>query len=236
VIHSPLFRSLRYPALLAAGAMLLASCGLSEYTGQMSSEAVHARNWDEESKLVAPPLKMPELPLKDGKEQIWTAFLRPPRGVQADPVTQGEQSFAKLRGSLAQYTGGGPFGIQNVYLGVVGEQKDYLNTVCSQFTATWSKEEVVTLPRSPTLLAGAPKAAPQVIELRRKTGEGQSYYSVNVYNHDGIQVAVVYEVEKGAETKSVPAIKASLATLAEGGEAGAFTKEYTKTNRKAAKK
>src|SRR5689334_3763719 len=86
-------------------ALATAGCGLSDYAGQMSSEAARVRAWDEEAKLLGPPITMPALPRKDDKDQTWNVFLRLPLGVATSPKAADGSTQAKMFGSLVQYEG-----------------------------------------------------------------------------------------------------------------------------------
>ncbi len=234
--HRPSFRPPRVPLLLAAGALLLSGCGLSEYAGQMASESVRVQAWDEEAKLVGNPLKMPELPKKDDVAPKWKVFLRPPLGVSDSPVAQKDSSLAQLVGPLAQYVGGrNQFGVQNLYLGVAVEQKDFPSAVCGQFPVNPSGDTSITIPRSPTLINSfaTGKAGANEVLLKLRTAEGQaSTYRFYFYEHGNVEVAVVFQIDKSSAQKAEPAIKASLSTLAEGSEAEFAASTYRKWNTK----
>lgn len=219
-------------ALLAGGALALAGCGLSDYEGKMSSEAARVQRWDEETKALGEPIRMPELPKKDDKEQNWKVFLRLPRGVSESPVAQQNSTLAQLHGPLAQYAGGNnTAGIQNVYLGE-SDQKDYANAVLAPFGVSPGGESAVTVQRSPVLLTGTGKSLNPEITVKRRLGEGPSSYSFNFYEHGGVQVAVVFQMEKGNSQRADAAIKYSLATLGVEDEVYTLREAYNRTNRK----
>jgi hypothetical protein len=238
----PFCRSPRLALLLAAGALSPSGCGLSEYTGHMSSESVRVQAWDQESQLLGIPITMPPLPKKDGKAQHWDAFLRLPQGVNDTAVMQPKpnETLAQLYGPLAQYQGNGKFGIQNAYLGVAVEQKDFAGMVCSQFGVTPTADTVVTIPRSMSLLnpntterADGPNAD---VVLKKRTGEGQqSSYVFYFYEHGKVTVALVFQIKKGTQDAE-NAMKASLATLGEGPDADANDLMYKKWNTRPQKK
>jgi hypothetical protein len=220
---------------------VLAGCGLSEYAGMMSSEAARVRQWDEETRLLGPPVKMPDLPKKkdkDGKdvEQRWSIFLRPPRGVSDTPTVVQASGQTQMFGPLVQYAAGSnTFGIRNVYLGVGVDQKEYVSTVFSQFGVTGGGE-TVTIPRSLTVLDSTAKSPSAEVTVKRKTVETDFLYSFNIYERDKVQVAVVFQMDKGNGAKADAAIKESLATLGEGDDVGRLDKLYQKMNRKPLKK
>jgi hypothetical protein len=230
--------------------LALSGCGLSDYAGHMSSEAARARQWDEETKTLGPPITMPVLPKikvktkdKDGKEkeeeqdQKWYVFLRLPQGVYDSPTTAPGSTQAQLHGPLAQYAAGNnAFGIQNVYLGV-STDKEFVSSVYSQFPGVGAgKEQAVGVPRSLVLLTTARRQLSPEINVRRAAVEAQSLYSFNFNEHGSVQVAVVFQMEKGNGAKADNAIKDSLGTLGEGeDEAAEFDRVYSKTNRKVKK-
>jgi len=222
----PWTRLCRFPALLAAGALLLAGCGLSEYGGQMSSETVRLQQWDEESKILGEPIRMPELPKKDGKEQRWEVFLRLPKGVSESPTTQQNGKDPQMLGGLlAQYSGGGTAVIQMAYLGVSTDPKDkeYLSNVLNQFGGSVGGEQPFSL-RGPKL----------ELALKRKLiQDDKSSISVNIYEHGNDTVIVVYRIAKGDEERAARPIERSLTTLAEGSyDASNNQRDYDKTHRK----
>ncbi len=221
-------------ALLVAGALLLTGCGLSDYAGQMSSEAARVHSWDEESWLLGPPARMPELPKKDDKKQSWDVFLRLPRGVGDAPRKVLGSTQAELFGPLVKYEGNNTFGIRNVYLGVGSDPKDFANSVFSNFGVS-PGGDAVAIPRSPILLSSTGRALATAIDVKRRAAEGQYAYSFNFYEHGGKQVAVVFEMDKATGAKAEPAIKASLATLGEGDEVPRMKAVYLTPNRPARK-
>jgi hypothetical protein len=237
VAHAPTGRpsprAPRWPLLLASGALLLAGCGLKDYEEKMSAEAARVRSWDEETKVLGEPIKMPELPKKDGKEQTWNVFLRLPRGVSEAPVVQQNSTLAQLYGDrLAQYPGGSnSVGIQNVFVGV-SDQKDYASAVLGQFGFAPGGETAVVVPRSPVLVSGTGKSLGTEITVKRKLVEGQSLYSFNFYEHGAAQVAVVFQMQKDNGQRADAAIRSSLATLGAEDEVYPLRAVYDKTNRK----
>jgi hypothetical protein len=206
-----------------------AGCGLSDYAGQMSSEAARVRAWDEEAKLLGPPIKMPELPKKDDKDQNWNVFLRLPLGVSQAPKTAEGSTQARLVGPLAEYEGNKTFGIVNVYLGV-SDQKDFATSALNQFGVS-PGGEMVTLPRSPVVMAAVGQALPPTISVKQRTAETQYAFSFNFYEHGSTQVAVIFQMDKANAAKADPAIKASLATLGVDEETNQLRAVYTKRNR-----
>jgi len=200
----------------------------------MAGEATRLQTWDEEDKLLGPPITMPELPKKDGKAQAWEVFLRLPRGVDTTPKTQQNSALALLYGGqLAQYVCGYRTGVLNVYLAVAVEPKNFASTVIGHFPVSGGSDVPVTIPRSVILLGTAKGLTPE-IAVRRRSIDGQlASYSFNFYEHEKVQVAVVYEIDKGNGTKADAAIKASLASLGEGtDDVLALHKTYERTNRK----
>ncbi len=223
----------RSAVLIVAGALLLSGCGLSDYTGQMSSEAVRLHTWDEENRLLGSPAKMPELPKKEDKEQKWNVFLRMPQGVSDAPKTAQGSALAQLSGPLVQYEGStnNPFGILNVYLGVGSDPKEFATSVFNQFGVS-PGGDFVTIPRSPILLSGTGRVLTPEINVKRRAAEGQYAYSFNFYERANVVVAVVYQMDKANSARAEPVIKASLATLGEGiDDAGQMSGVYRKTNR-----
>ncbi len=217
--------------------LFLLGCGLSDYGGQMASEKARLDLWDEETALLGPPIRMPELPKKDGKAQEWEVFLRVPRGVDPSPLTQQNSSLAQLFGGmLAQYVGGGKSGVLNLYLAWALEPKNFISTVVSHFPVSGGEDKTITIPRSVILLGTAKNLTPDIPLTRRVPPPGQmSAYSFYFYRYDDVdgkrtEVAVVYETELGA--KADAAIKASLASLGGGWETSPLRKQYEKTNQK----
>jgi hypothetical protein len=189
-----------------------AGCGLSDYSGEMSSEAARVHAWDEETALLGGPIKLPELPKKDDKDQVWNVFLRLPRGVSESPKTADGSTQAKLFGSLAQYEGSNAAGIANVYLGV-SDQKDFVNSTFNHFSVA-PGGDYVNVPRSATVMSAVGQALPPTISVKQRAAEGPQYnYSFNFYEHGGTQAAVVFQLDKATGAKADPAIRASLATL-----------------------
>jgi hypothetical protein len=221
--------------LLVAAALLAAGCGVSDYAGHMSSEAALLRMWKEEEDVLGEPLRMPEFPKKDGKDQqTWNVFLRPPHGVSEKPTAQQNSKLTQFFGPLAQYAAkGNRFGIQNIYLGVGTDPKEFPSAVYGQFGASPEGESAVTIPRSPVLLSGAGKDLKPEIVVKRKVYDGPSFYSFNFYDRGKVQVAVVFQMDKGSAAKARDAIEKSLSTLGEGaGEAPALRSAYLSRNRK----
>jgi hypothetical protein len=212
-----------------------AGCGLADYVGQMSSEADRVHAWDEETALLGSPIKLPELPKKDDKDQSWNVFLRLPRGVTESPRTAEGSTQAKLFGSLAQYEGSNASGIVNVYLGV-SDQKDFVNSTFNYFGVS-AGGDFITVPRSVTAMSAAGPALTPTISVKQRAAEGpQQYnYSFNFYEHGGTQVAVVFQLDKTTGAKANPAIKASLATLGVDDEVRSLRKAYSKPRRPARK-
>jgi hypothetical protein len=216
--------------------LALTGCGLADYAGQMSSEAARVRAWDEESALLGPGVKMPELPKKDDKDMGWNVFLRLPRGVSDAPKTAGENSSqAKLFGSLVQYEGSNALGIANVYLGV-SEQKDFENSVFNYFSVASGGTDI-KVPRSATVINAVGQALPPEVSVKQRLAEGpQNNYSFNFYEHGGTRVAVVFQLDKTNSARANAAILASLATLGVGDdEAPRLRNAYTKSKRPARK-
>jgi hypothetical protein len=216
----PSFRVPCRPALLAAAALLLAGCGLADYEAHMSSEAVLVQRWDEEAKQLGEPINTPELPKVDGKDVIWNLFLCLPRGCVTSPVTQPNSTLAQLRGGLlAQYAqGNNSFGIQNVYVGLSGDDKDYPAKVLGVFAVPTGGEAPAPVTpatlRSPLLKAYGKNVGPEV-PLKRKVVKGPPAYSFNFFEREKSQVAVVFQTaDEGALQKAGPVINMSLATLA----------------------
>jgi hypothetical protein len=204
--------------------LLLSGCGLSDYAGQMSSEAARVHAWDEEAELLDAPLKMPVLPKKDDKDQTWSVFLRPPRGVGTAPKTAEGSSQAQLFGPLVQYErGSNRFGITNLYLGVGGD-RDFAGSVLTYFGIA-PGGGVITVPRS-AVITGAGKKLDPSITVKQQLAEAQYAYSFNFYEHGGTQVAVVYQMDKGNGSKADKAIQASLATLGVDDEVRALNTIY----------
>lgn len=212
-----------------------AGCGLSDYAGQMSSEANRAHAWDEESALLGSPIKLPELPKKDDKDQSWNVFLRLPRGVAESPTTAEGSTQAKLFGSLVRYEGSSASGIVNVYLGV-SDQKDFVKSTFNYFVVS-PGGDYVTVPRSVTVMNAVGQALPPTISVKQRAAEGPQYnYSFNFYEHGGTQVAVVFQLDKTKGAMAGSAIKASLATLGVGDdEAPRLRNAYDKRKRPARK-
>jgi hypothetical protein len=207
-----------------------AGCGLSDYAGQMSSEAARVQAFDEEAKLLGPAITMPSLPKKDDKEQTWNVFLKLPLGVDTAPKTVEGSGQAKLFGSLAQYEGHKAFDIVNVYLGV-SDQKDFATSAFNQFGVS-SGGDLVTIPRSPVVMSALGPALPPTISIKQRTAETQYAYSFNFYEHGNAQVAVIFQMEKGGNAKADPAIKASLATLGVDDEANRLRGVYSKARKR----
>jgi hypothetical protein len=223
-------------ALLAGLVLLPAGCGLSDYEGQMAGEAALVRQWEEETKVLGDPLRMPEFPKKEGEKQAttWSVFLRPPLGVNETPVPQPNSKLTQMQGPLAKYTAkGNAFGMQYVYLGVGTDPKEFPAAVYNQFGAAAGGESAVPIPRSPVLLSGTGQELKPEITLKRKVFDSQSHYSFNFYERGKVQVAVVYQVDKASTAKAEPVIRASLATLGEGrDEVPGLRDAYLSRNRK----
>jgi hypothetical protein len=211
-------------------ALAAAGCGLSDYAGQMSSEAARAQAFDEEAKLLGPAIVMPGLPKKDDKEQTWNVFLKLPLGVDTTPKLAEGSNQAKLFGSLAQYEGHKAFDIVSVYLGV-SDQKDFTTSAFNQFGVS-AGGDVISIPRGPLVTSAAGPALPPTISIKQRTAETQYAYSFNFYEHGNAQVAVIFQMEKGGGAKAEPAIKASLATLGVDNEAAQLRNVYNKPRKR----
>jgi hypothetical protein len=207
-----------------------AGCGLSDYAGQMSSEAARVQAFDEEAKLLGSAIRMPELPKKDDKEQTWNVFLKLPLGVDTAPKTAEGSGQAKLFGSLAQYEGHKTFDIVNVYLGV-SDQKDFATSAFNQFGVS-SGGDLVTIPRSQVVMSAVGPAMQPTISIKQRTAETQYAYSFNFYERGSTQVAVIFQMEKGGGAKADLAIKASLATLGVDDEANRLRGVYNKPRKR----
>jgi hypothetical protein len=202
----------------------------------MSSEAARVRAWDDEAKLIGGPAKMPDLPKKDDKEQRWNLFLRLPVGVSDSPKLTDNLSAVKFVGpQLAQYDGNNAFGIANVYVGV-SEQKDFVNNAFSFFGVSPGGTDVA-IPRSPVVMNSVGQALPATISVKQKTDATQYAYSFNFYEHGGLQVAVIFQMDKANAAKADAAIKASLASIGVGDdEAPRLTNVYSNYNRRTPKR
>ncbi len=219
----------RWPFVLCplSFVLLLGGCGLSDYGGQMSSEAARVQAWDDEAALLGAAVKMPELPKKEDKDQHWDVYLRLPQGVAGTPKTADNASQAKMFGPLVQYEGSSRAGVVNVYLGVGGEQKDFAASVYNQFPGVTPGGSTVTVPRNLFATTSARKVSPSV-NLKQQVAEVAPYvYSFNFYERNNDQVAVVYQMDKANVAKAETAVKASLATLGLNDEAGALRAIYT---------
>jgi hypothetical protein len=226
--------------LLAAAALPLAGCGLADYEARMSSEAALVQNWDEESRLLGPPINPPGLPQVDGKDVSWNVFLCLPLGVAHTPVTLPKSNLAQLYGGqMAQYQGGtNKFGLQNVYVGQAVDQKDYPATVFSVFGVPPGGEAPLApaILRSPLLRAYGKNLGLDV-PLKRKISDGPPAYSFNFYEHGNVSVAVVFQsADNKVLQNAEKAIRMSLSTLAEGMDANNCRTAYKKTHGKGAKK
>jgi hypothetical protein len=228
-------------AVLAAAVLLLAGCGLADYEARMSSEAALVANWDDEEKVLGDPINTPELPkTAEGKDVIWNIFLRLPRGVSNTPLTQPNATLAQLYGGLlGKYAGGNnSAGLQNVFVGLAVDDKDYPAKVLGAFSVPAGGEALVgpPVPRSTTLRAFVKDLTPDV-PLKRKVYEEKPAYSFNFYEHGTTQVAVVYQTaDKEVLARAAIAIRMSLSTLAEGADADKCRSAYTKTHRPAPRK
>jgi hypothetical protein len=231
VMHAPTHRLWRRFSCLLV--FLAAGCGLSDYTAQIASEKARVDYWEKETKLLGSKrITMPVFPEKtdkdnkDNKAPDWNLFLRLPQGVSESPTTiaQDKKEAQLFNSVLVQYPSHSKsFGIQNVYLAVGNNLKDFDKKVYEYFGTSPGDEKVETTPRSPTLIPGTGKTVSMEIAFKHKSfpppGQSQSSdYSFHFFERDKTQVAIVFQLEKGKgqDQKTNEAIKYSLATLGVG--------------------
>jgi hypothetical protein len=235
----PTLRRARLTLLLAA--LLPAGCNVNDYAGRMASESERLRAWDDDTKALGDPIKMPDLPKKGKTEEIWNIFLRLPHDVTETPVTIPKSSLAQLYGGCAQYQGSTSdrYGFQNVYVGSSDIKKDpnFVASALAQFGLSPGGEATITLRRNANLMNGAPPGMPPDVTVKRKeAASAQSEYSFNFYEVGDTMVTVVYQVQKGKLPSAKPVIDKSLATLGAEAEWGVLYKAYTRQNSRSAKR
>ena len=225
-----------------------AGCGLSDYTAGIASEKARIDYWEKENKLLgSKKITMPVFPektdkdSKDTKPPEWKVFLRLPQGVGESPTTvaKDKQETQFFNSILVQYVSyKNTFGIQNVYLAVGNNLKDFEKKVYEYFGTSPGDERVETIKRSPTLIPGTGKSVSLEIPYKKKQFQGPSSdYSFYFFERDKTQVAIVFQLEKNIGPKADDAIKFSLATLGVGSEETyPLSEAFSQRNRPARKK
>ena len=138
---------------------------MSDYAGQITSEKALVDYWDKESRLLGKKITMPTFAQKEDKDSKddkdkkppeWKVFLRLPIGISESPMPAGQDKKEALviNSVLVQYSHfNNKFGIQNVYLGVSNDSKDFAKKVYEalQISPGDATPVVPPITRSPTL-------------------------------------------------------------------------------------
>jgi hypothetical protein len=224
-----------------------AGCGLTDYTVEIANEKALVDYWDKEDKLLSKPIDMPVLAAKDNgtKKETpkWEVFLRLPQGFDPAPLTiKGKEEALLLGNILAQYGSfSNKIGLQNAYLAVGDDKTDFDKKVYEAFGfLPRDDDKEVTIHRSPTLVKGSGKSVNQDLTIKQglRPIDQAPTYSFNFYKRDAVQVAIVFQMDKGKEIRSADeSIKLSLATLGVGyDQTGVLNDVYKKRNKPLRKK
>lgn len=214
------FRSVSpLPCLLLA--LSLTGCGVSDYEKKMLEAQVRLQRFEEEKKLLGPPLNIPTT-LDENKVPVPVArlFLRPPVGIspQADNAAQPRgQLFYSYRPDKGPAAG--PFALVEVAFATAGREPEFAAEVLRAFTATGgatTRTQQLRVPgRSESLTF-------QTTEFE----DGQFAYSVNLWRGPKRLVAVAYWMPRDQKGQARRAIELSLGTIALDGEAQEQRRAY----------
>jgi hypothetical protein len=204
-------RTASQPTLLAAVALAIAGCGLSDYEAKMLAEQQRVERFDRENKLLGPPLATPTA-WREKAPAAPDVYLRPPRGVEPSPKERAWNDF------LYHYAGNGnPF--DRMYLAWAGAREDFLADVRRLIPLKDKPDhEVTTRPA-----AGLPA---QTLSGWMIEDGDHVYY---LYLDPSKKLAVIFRANRRAfAQQGRDAIEASLNTFTVGPEAVKQQAEYNR--------
>jgi hypothetical protein len=229
---------LRAPAL-AAAALLLGGCGLSDYEAKLASEQKRVDRLDEENMLLGEPLDLPPQKSREATTPLGTptldVFFRPPRGINTkyDPTPLGELLYrytrAAPRGGARRYSPGYVDPADNPFLEVdlavtpEGNWKEFTDKVQQPFQGMAAAEPIPPL-KEP---AGKKRLDFQSVAFN-DAGNPPATYLVFFHKGQHALVAIVYRVSqsKATDPEVAKTIDVSLKTLAVGPEATQLRQRY----------
>jgi hypothetical protein len=225
----PAFRLFVLPVVLATG------CGLSEYEARMSSEQARVHRIDEENRLLDDPIELP--PPKDpppakqspgGKEKEKEKepdknprpeyFLRLPKGLSRTP-SEKQQLYGNFLYVFPRVT---KTGFQEVYFGFGKDSKpDFIRDVTKLFPSSGTLSIVKTEARP----LGR---EPYTFDTVTIEDQQNSTLVIHACQRNGINVAVVYRMDRAKTEEMKRAMMLSLETLGVGGEVNALRKDFNR--------
>jgi hypothetical protein len=212
--HRPLV-SRRAALALLAGTLCAGGCGLSEYEGQMATEAQRVQRFDEEMKYLGAPLDPPKI--KSGNKEVDppALFLRPPKGIVTEPDTNlGPPPYARyIARSGAKSTERA--GVTDMYLALAPEGQKEFATAAVQALAQVSGVKARTITKQP------PDTDPLTFSAYENSGAGFFLY---ICQSSGYQLAIGYQTDKTAS--ATKAVDLSVESLVVEGRAAKLRKAY----------
>jgi hypothetical protein len=195
----------------------LAGCGLSDYEKLMVEAQKRAQRFDEETRSLGEPISVPKRSEKGQEVPLANVFFRPPKGISKNPegTPRGELLY-----SYMPVPGGAARDFTRVEMAFASDSKDFANDVTRNFQAT----EAVTPRTQQVQPPGRPPLTFQVLEF----DDPQFSYSVNIYQRNQTQVAIVFQLVKGRREAARKVIDLSLSSLAVDDEAGLARQEYNR--------
>jgi hypothetical protein len=203
-------RSGRGVSLLGLGlaVLFLAGCGLSEYRKKMENAQRRVTELDEGEPFLGPPLRPPEK--KEGVKDLPDFWLRPPRGIAADPQTT-------LPGPVLHYVRQDPacpFTELLVAVAPAG-QKDFFTTLPLPPVEPSARR---------TIVQPSPEGEERTLDLYDNPKRG---FALCMEVRQGVQVALGFQTEPGrAPATAARQIEASAKSLGVGEEAGKLREEW----------
>lgn len=224
------------PRVVVSGALavLAAGCGLTDYYDRFDKDQARLAAWDEENRLLAPPVQLPSRKRAAPGRQpgpVLEVFLRPPVGIAPTPTVEVDDFlYHYARGTAASNPTPGtgqasdPYqGVEDVYLAVAvqpekDKDREFVDEVCKFFGVPPTRPEEVA-PVKPA--GGGPPLQFYNIGFNLTEDAGKlkrGSYSIFFYFEGAMQVAVVFRVAPGRETTATlnKQFQYSLGTLAVG--------------------
>jgi hypothetical protein len=225
------------------GLLAVAGCGLGDYEAAMDRERARVKVFDDENKVLGPPLTMPvDLSGQADKQPAllrMEVFLRPPKGFESKPADKDKPANAK---GIPLYRYAGPAGGYQLFLAgdlgklpaekfqhdVLAALSAYAQEVAKQPLKIPAKPAFVTVLKQPllgrTTKPGQIRYQSLVLDepapADAKEDGGGTRFQVYFHQNKKYQVAVIFQVPRGAQEHE-QAIDFSLKTLGIGPEKSA---------------
>jgi hypothetical protein len=185
------------PILLPFFGLLLAGCGVAEYEARMKEAQERVKRYEEESKLLAAPVKPPAAKNESGQLEAVASFtLRLPNTVstQPSPEARGGLYYDYMPATIPPMTA---YPWVSLAFAKADDAK-FPEAVMKWFTAT-----------------GPVNVTPHTTRLKvpfsRTTFENDTHWhSINLYKGSNQQVAIIYVVPKAQRQQAARAIDLSL--------------------------